>query len=104
MAELTSSVWPALTPIVPLPLPAGVGVIQATLLVTSVDFQTGSTFPLWVKLCGHSSSTYGMLLSLNGVLITRVPLSLMNLTPGKTVRMTAKIGACGDGVVAKVKL
>lgn len=40
----------------------------------------------------------------NGVLITRVPLSLMNLTPGKTVRMTAKIGACGEGVVSKVKL
>jgi len=40
----------------------------------------------------------------NGVLITRVPLSLMKLTPGKTVRMTAKIGACGEGVVAKVKL
>ena len=40
----------------------------------------------------------------NGVLITRVPLSLMKLTPGKTVRMTAKIGACGEGVVSKVKL
>jgi len=40
----------------------------------------------------------------NGVLVTKVPLSLMKLTPGKTVRMTAKIGACGDGVVSKVKL
>jgi len=40
----------------------------------------------------------------NGVLITRIPLSLMNLTPGKSVRMTAKIGACGEGVVSKVKL
>lgn len=42
--------------------------------------------------------------NMNGVLVTRVPLSLMNLTPGKTIRMTAKIGACGEGVVAKVKL
>jgi len=40
----------------------------------------------------------------NGVLVTRVPLSLMKLTPGKSVRVTAKIGSCGEGVVAKVKL
>jgi ankyrin repeat protein len=43
-------------------------------------------------------------LNYNGILITRVPLSLMNLTPGKTVRVTAKIPSCGDAVVAKVKL
>lgn len=40
----------------------------------------------------------------NGVLVTRVPLSLMKLTPGKTIRTTARIGACGEGVVSKVKL
>jgi len=40
----------------------------------------------------------------NGVLVTRVPLSLMKLTPGKTVRVTSKIGSCGEGVVTKVKL
>jgi MFS family permease len=43
--------------------------LGATTLVTMVDFQTGSTFPLWVERSGHSSSTYGLLLSLNGVLI-----------------------------------
>ncbi len=40
----------------------------------------------------------------NGVLVTKVPLSLMKLAPGKTVRVTAKVGACGAGVAAKVKL
>jgi ankyrin repeat protein len=40
----------------------------------------------------------------NGVLITRIPLSLFKLTPGKTIRVTAKVGACGEGVVGKVKL
>jgi hypothetical protein len=29
---------------------------------------------------------------------------MMKLTPGKTVRMTARIGSCGEGVVSKVKL
>ena len=39
-----------------------------------------------------------------GVLVSRVPLSLMKLTPGKTVRVTSHIGSCGDPVVSKVKL
>jgi len=43
--------------------------LVATTLVTSVEFQTGSTFPLWVARAGHSTSTYGLLLSINGVLI-----------------------------------
>jgi len=40
----------------------------------------------------------------NGILITRVPLSMMKLTPGKTVKLTSKIGSCGDAVVTKLKL
>ncbi len=40
----------------------------------------------------------------NGVLITKVPLSIMQLTPGKTVRVTPRIGSCGAGVASKVKL
>ena len=39
----------------------------------------------------------------NGVLITRVPLSLMKLSPGKTVRVTSKIGSC-EAVITKLKL
>jgi ankyrin repeat protein len=39
----------------------------------------------------------------NGVLVTRVPLKAFKLAPGKTIRVTAKVGAC-DAVAAKVKL
>ena len=38
-----------------------------------------------------------------GVLVTRVPLSLLGLAPGKTVRATARIGACKEAS-GKVKL
>lgn len=41
----------------------------ATLGITAVDFQSGSTFPLFVKSLGYSTSTYGVLLSMNGMLI-----------------------------------
>ena len=39
----------------------------------------------------------------NGVLVTRVPLSLLNLSRGKTIRATGVIGACA-AVAGKVKL
>ena len=52
--------------------------LAATTIVTAVDFQTGSTFPLWVERCGHSSSTYGLLLSINGVLIIALELLITN--------------------------
>lgn len=38
-----------------------------------------------------------------GVLVTRIPLSLLNLTSGKTVRATAQIGTC-KAVTGKLKL
>jgi ankyrin repeat protein len=38
-----------------------------------------------------------------GVLVTRIPLALLKLTPGKSIRVTSKIGACA-AVVSKVKL
>lgn len=38
-----------------------------------------------------------------GVLVTRVPLSSLKLSPGKTIRVTAQIGSC-DAVAMKVKL
>jgi hypothetical protein len=39
----------------------------------------------------------------DGVLVTRVPLSLMKLQPGKSVRVVSKIGGCA-AVTSKVKL
>jgi len=54
--------------------------LAASVLVTTADFQTGSTFPLWVERCGHSSSTYGLLLSINGVLIILLELAMTSWT------------------------
>lgn len=43
--------------------------LVASLGVTAIDFQSASTFPLFVKSLGYATSTYGMLLSINGMLI-----------------------------------
>jgi MFS family permease len=43
--------------------------LLATLCITLVDFQMGSTFALHVKSLGFSPAVYGALISLNGVLI-----------------------------------
>jgi len=72
--------------------------LVATTLVTSVDFQTGSTFALWVKLCGHSSSTYGMLLSLNGVLIIAFELMITAWTQRRPPRQMIAIGYFLSGI------
>lgn len=43
--------------------------LLATAAITAVDFQMGSTVALHVRAAGFSNATYGMLISLNGVLI-----------------------------------
>jgi len=43
--------------------------LAATLCMTCVDFQMGSTFALHVRAQGFSGKTYGLLLSINGGLI-----------------------------------
>jgi MFS family permease len=48
----------------------------ASVCMASVDFQIGSTVALHVKDLGFSSSTYGMLISLNGVLIVLFELAI----------------------------
>lgn len=50
--------------------------LMATLCVTVVDFQMGSTFALHVRDLGLSNSTYGLLISLNGVLIVLFELAI----------------------------
>ena len=42
-------------------------------------------------------------LNADGVMVTRVPLTLLKVAPGKSVRVTAKVGTC-PAVVSKVKL
>lgn len=48
----------------------------ATVCITVVDFQMGSTFALHVRDLGLSNSTYGLLISMNGVLIVLFELAI----------------------------
>ena len=48
----------------------------ATVLMTAVDFQSLSTLPLFVRALGHPASVFGMLLSLNALIITLFELPL----------------------------
>jgi MFS family permease len=54
--------------------------IAATLCVTWIEYQVSSTFPLYVRSLGYSMTTYGYLLSLNGLLVVLFELSLTALT------------------------
>jgi MFS family permease len=72
--------------------------LAATTLVTAVDFQTGSTFPLWVERCGHSSSTYGLLLSINGVLIIALELMITAWTQRYPAQRMIAIGYFFSGM------
>jgi MFS family permease len=72
--------------------------LAATTIVTAVDFQTGSTFPLWVKRCGHSGSTYGMLLSINGVLIIALELMITSWTQHHPPQRMISLGYFLSGI------
>lgn len=50
--------------------------LMATLCITIVDFQMGSTFALHVRDLGLTNSTYGLLISMNGVLIVFFELAI----------------------------
>lgn len=72
--------------------------LAATTLVTSVDFQTGSTLPLWVERWGHSSSTYGMLLSINGILIIALELMITSWTQRHPAQRMISVGYFLSGI------
>ncbi|MEA2337977.1 MAG: hypothetical protein QOE82_1984 [Thermoanaerobaculia bacterium] len=50
--------------------------LLATLCITIIDFQMGSTFALHVKSLGFPSRTYGLLISTNGLLIVLFELAI----------------------------
>src|SRR5687767_5316484 len=50
--------------------------LLSTLFLTWVEFQVSTTVPLYIQSLGHSASTYGMLMSLNGVMIVTLELAL----------------------------
>jgi MFS family permease len=54
--------------------------LLATLCITFVDFQMGSTFALHVKSLGFPSRTYGLLISTNGLLIVLFELAITQWT------------------------
>jgi MFS family permease len=54
--------------------------LLATLCVTWIEFQLHSTFPLYLQLEGYSTKTYGLLLSINGVMIVLFELALTSWT------------------------
>jgi MFS family permease len=54
--------------------------LLATLCITVVDFQMGSTFALHVKSLGFPSRTFGLLISTNGLLIVLFELAITQWT------------------------
>jgi MFS family permease len=54
--------------------------LAATLCLTWIEFQLHSTLPLHLSNIGYSPKTYGMLISLNGVLIVLFELALIAWT------------------------
>jgi MFS family permease len=66
--------------------------LAAQFAIALVFFQVFSTFGLHVTGCGFSPSTYGALISLNGVLIVAVELWLLSITRRCAIAPTIAIG------------
>lgn len=54
--------------------------LLATLCMTCVEFQMTSTLPLHIANLGYSASTYGSLISINGVMIVLFELAIISWT------------------------
>jgi MFS family permease len=54
--------------------------LMATLCITWVEFQLHSTLPLYIQSLGFRMSTYGALISLNGVIIIFLELGIISWT------------------------
>ncbi|MEA2571374.1 MAG: hypothetical protein QOI24_3375 [Acidobacteriota bacterium] len=66
--------------------------LAATLCVTLVDFQMGSTFALYVQSQGFSTARYGMLISFNGLMIIALELFITSWTQRMPPRTVIAIG------------
>ncbi len=73
--------------------------LLATLCVTWIEFQLHSTFPLYIQQLGFSTSTYGLLLSMNGVMIVLFELGLTTWTqrfkPQRIIALGYALAAIG---------
>ncbi len=75
-----------------------VSFLAATALVAMIDFQLTSTFALHVKAEGFPASTYGMLASLNGLLIVFFELLITSRTQRLNPQPVIAIGYALAGV------
>jgi MFS family permease len=72
--------------------------LAATLCLTFVDFQLHSTIPLHIAALNFSASTYGMLLSINGLLIVVFELALTAWTQNKPAQPLIAVGYALNGI------
>jgi MFS family permease len=72
--------------------------LAATVFVTVVDFQMLSTFALHVRANGFPAATYGMLISLNGVLIVLFELAITAVTQRFPPRPVIALGYLLSGL------
>ncbi|HEX6084068.1 MAG TPA: MFS transporter [Thermoanaerobaculia bacterium] len=72
--------------------------LGATLCLTFIDFQLHSTIPLHIAAIGHSPSTYGMLLSVNGALIVVFELALTAWTQKLPAQPLIALGYALNGI------
>jgi MFS family permease len=72
--------------------------LAATALVAMIDFQLTSTFALHVKAAGFPASTYGMLASLNGLLIVFFELLITSRTQRLNPQPVIAVGYALAGI------
>ncbi len=66
--------------------------LLSTLLAALVDMQMGSTFALHVTFLGFAPHVYGMLISLNAVLVITLELAIINVTQRMSPRPVIALG------------
>jgi MFS family permease len=73
-------------------------VLAASFFIAFVFMQMGSTFGLFVTKNGHPESTYGAILSLNGILVVCFELYLTTITQRFRARRAMAFGYCLIGL------
>jgi MFS family permease len=72
--------------------------LVASMMLTFVEFQVSSTVALHVKSVGHTAVTYGMLISLNGLLIILFEVPITAVTQRFPVRRMIALGVLLTGI------
>jgi len=72
--------------------------LAATILVTLIAFQSTASFPLQVRASGLTSVHYGLLMSLNGVLVVLFELPLVGFTRRLRPRPVMAVGIALTGI------